>query len=117
MMKMNKILGILLAVCFLMSVTVAAVSAAEPKGIVKKDEGPKFNDPRNHQEDGKKICHWVRAHWEQKVITIKKKVGFGRHKRTIEIKKKVWVRVPAKLVCTYKKNDERDDHNGPGPRR
>jgi len=34
-MQMKKILGILLAVCFLMSVTVAAVSAGEVKPIEK----------------------------------------------------------------------------------
>ena len=40
MMKMNKIIGILLAVCFLMSVTVAAVSAAAEG----RDQGPMGKD-------------------------------------------------------------------------
>ena len=51
-MKMKKILGILLAVCFLMSVTAAAVSAGENQ---EKDGGKdKYNNygkDKNNDKD------------------------------------------------------------------
>jgi Ni/Co efflux regulator RcnB len=51
MLKMKKILGILLALCFVLSVTAAAASAA-PYG----KNGPKYNDGKKNYDnhDGKK---------------------------------------------------------------
>jgi hypothetical protein len=51
MMKMNKILGILLAVCFLMSVTVAAVSAEPMKQVT---ENKKVDLHKGEKKDEKK---------------------------------------------------------------
>jgi hypothetical protein len=44
-MQMKKILGILLAFCFLMSVTVAAVSAAVNTPVIDKNHGNPINKP------------------------------------------------------------------------
>jgi hypothetical protein len=73
-MQMKKTLGILLAVCFLMSVTAAAVSAEK-------------NAPSNH--GGK---HFIKGHWEYKLVKtiVMKKVFIHHH----------WVSIP-KVV--YKK--------------
>jgi hypothetical protein len=77
MMKMNKILGILLAVCFLLSVTAAAVSAdrsvpikkvefkkVEFKKVEKKNEKKVFD--KRDDKKWKLVCHWVRGHFERK---------------------------------------------------
>src|SRR5659263_429008 len=97
-MQMKKILGILLAVCFLMSVTVAAVSATSSP--VNKQTG-KFT-PSKHVEKIKYIlvkipAHIVKipAHIEFKKV--KKFIGFKHGKKvykTITIK----IRVPAKKI-------------------
>ena len=44
-MQMKKILGILLAFCFLMSVTVAAVSAAGNVPVINNNHGNSMNKP------------------------------------------------------------------------
>jgi hypothetical protein len=110
MMKMNKILGILLAVCFLMSVTAAAVSATEPNKSAKKEGGPQWNDPKHH--DGPKIKCYTKIEWKKKLVGFKYiKVGHYGHKF---IKKPIFRWVPVKTrVCKI----VHDDDNGPGPRR
>ena len=51
-MKMNKIIGILLAACFLMSVTVAAVSATAPeKGKYGKENERQWGGDDNNYKD------------------------------------------------------------------
>ena len=90
-MQMKKILGILLAVCFLMSVTVAAVSAAPSP--VNKQNG-KFT-PSKHVEKIKYKLVKIPAHIEFKKV--KKFIGFKHGKKvykTITIK----IRVPAKWI-------------------
>src|SRR5665811_1670136 len=102
-MQMKKILGILLAVCFLMSVTVAAVSATSSP--VNK-QNSKFT-PSKHVEKYKLVkipAHLVKipAHIEFKKV--KKFIGFKHGKKvykTITIKIRVpakWIKVPAKWI-------------------
>lgn len=69
-MHMKRILGILLALCFLMSVTAAAVSA-EPVKIGQKDDknfGQKddknFGQKDDHRGDFNKR-HYHPGHWEK----------------------------------------------------
>src|SRR5674476_1121751 len=97
-MQMKKILGILLAVCFLMSVTVAAVSAAPSP--VNKQNG-KFTSSKHVEKITYKLvkipAHIVKipAHIEFKKV--KKFIGFKHGKKvykTITIK----IRVPAKKI-------------------
>ena len=71
MLKMKKTLGILLAVCFVLSVTAAAVSAA-PYGYNKYDGKHKFD---NHDSkkwfdhyDSKKHKHFNPGHWGHKKV-------------------------------------------------
>ena len=97
-MQMKKILGILLAVCFLMSVTVAAVSAAPSP--VNKQNG-KFTPSKHVEKITYKLlkipAHILKipAHIEFKKV--KKFIGFKHGKKvykTITIK----IRVPAKKI-------------------
>jgi hypothetical protein len=110
---MKKILGILLAFCFLMSVTVASVSAADnvivkkvDKTVVKKvdkvvikkidkfnkhDDRNKF-DKRNYKIVFKMVK--IPGHWDKKVI---KEVVYKNHQKIV-IKKVVKVWVPAKWI-------------------
>jgi hypothetical protein len=94
MMKMNKILGILLAVCFLLSVTAAAVSADPQKmtGPIKgPDKGPIKIVEKKAPPKFIKICHFVKGHYERKEIKIF--VGFRHHKPVFKTKHiMVWVK-------------------------
>ena len=106
MMEMKRILGILLAVCFLMSVTVAAVSASAPMAKGGK-ENEKFNK-NNNQFGGeqkfnknnkreeykrpqyKRVCNtWFTKEW--KLVKIEKRGNeFGKmrgHKAEYKWKK------------------------------
>lgn len=102
-MQMKKILGILLAVCFFMSVTVAAVSA---------DQFSKTIDPKKDFKPIKKIefkivyktvWKWVyiKSHIELKKV--KKVVGYKHGKpvyKIVTIKVKVpgeWKKIPVKV--------------------
>ena len=95
MVKMKKILGILLALCFVLSVTAAAASANgndEPKF---GDHKPKFGDHKQKFGDHKQKFDrynkgkWIPGHYETKVV---KKVVYKHHQKIV-IKKiiKVWV--------------------------
>ena len=80
-MQMKRILGILLALCFLMSVTAAAVGATEFRQVNKKDNDfKKFEDRQENsfkkesnfgnneyrfKEHGKNK-HYHPSHWENK---------------------------------------------------
>jgi len=95
-MEMKKILGILLAVCFLMSVTAAAVSAGVPdakyngnkdkkddkKDDKKKDDGKKWGDDRNKKVEFKWKCHT-----EYKRVLVK--IIYKHHGKPIKILKYV----------------------------
>jgi len=103
-MQMKKILGILLAICFLMSVTVAAVSAAPSP--VNKQNG-KFT-PSKHVEKIKYKLVKIPAHIEFKKV--KKFIGFKHGKKvykTITIK----IRVPAKWIKVPVYNNNHNNNN------
>jgi hypothetical protein len=61
-MQMKRILGILLALCFLMSVTAAAVSAEPVKLGGKEDK--KIGDKNDQRGDFNK-GHYHPGHWEK----------------------------------------------------
>jgi Ni/Co efflux regulator RcnB len=114
-MEMKKILGILLAVCFLMSVTAAAVSAGnvdhtvgnnkdkdkdkdkkdykkeDKKEDKKKDDGKKWGDDRHKKVEFKWKCHT-----EYKRVLVK--IIYKHHGKPIKIYKwkafKVCKKVP-----------------------
>jgi hypothetical protein len=105
-MNMKKILGILLALCFLVSVTGAA-SAADFKGPKEEKKFDKHND-----KCFKKV--WVKGHLEFKKVTKFIKVKDGHHGfKVIKINKivKTWVPGHWKIVkvpCKhYGHNDRR----------
>src|SRR5674476_525179 len=111
-MQMKKILGILLAVCFLMSVTVAAVSAAPSP--VNKQNG-KFTSSKHVEKITYKLvkipAHIVKipAHIEFKKV--KKFIGFKHGKKvykTITIK----IRVPAKWIKVPVYNNHDNNNHG-----
>ncbi|OEU43737.1 hypothetical protein BGV40_02485 [Methanosarcina sp. Ant1] len=108
-MKMNKIIGILLAVCFLLSVTVAAVSAgASPAaGYGDKTNGYKENNNdkwgggghggHDDKWDGHGKKKWVwKCHTEYKKKLVK--IIYKHHGKPIKIYKwkavKVCYKVP-----------------------
>ncbi len=85
-MKMKKILGILLALCFVLSVTAAAVSAAPQYGNKDKygdkdkyggkdkydgkdkyNDKNKYNDKKYDNHYGKKK-HFMKGHWGYKKV-------------------------------------------------
>ncbi len=94
MVNIKKILGILLALCFVMSVTAATAAA----GFDGRD-----NDRDKYQEKGNKFGHGNKfdngksffkynapcGYWKKVVIV--KKIGFGHHKKVIKTIKWVWV--------------------------
>jgi len=99
-MQMKNILGILLAVCFVMSVTAAAVSADpytdhkdvnDHKDVKKDDHRSDFNQKDNHIEyrNNYHHNHYHPGHWE------KHREG---HK---EYRNNHWV-VVYKIVTVYK---------------
>lgn len=97
MSKMKKILGILLAVCFLLSVTAASASAGGADYGGKKVVNDGYSKSLKH-DYGKNIHNWKNKLWmwvwvpgysEKKVIKTVKKV----HHRVIVVKKviKIWI--------------------------
>ena len=99
-MQIKKILGILLAVCFLMSVTAAAVSAAEPGNLIVK-ENKKIEQGNVIVKENKKIEQGnvivknykekkvVKGQWEWKLV---KQVVIKNHHRFVISKWiKVWI--------------------------
>ena len=78
MMKMNKIIGILLAVCFLMSVTAAAVSAAKENN----NYGGKDN---NYGGKDKNFNDYNKCHTEYKRVLVK--IIYKHHGKPIKIYK------------------------------
>ena len=122
-MQIKKILGILLAFCFLMSVTAAAVSAA-PDNVVKTDKDKqKINDDKDKNKDKDKDKDknkdkdrdknidkyhrgkWVPGHWEIKFVKtiVKQKVFVDHHWKIITkvVYKPVKVWVPGKMVYSH----------------
>jgi hypothetical protein len=107
---MKKILGILLAVCFLMSVTAAAVSA-DKVTVIKPNEKKGFHPGDKHGPKFIKVCTWQKPHMEKKVI---KNVVYKHHKKVVTFKT-VWIKVPGKMVCKMVpvKAGHNNDHKGP----
>ena len=91
MLKMKKILGILLAVCFVLSVT-AATAAAHLTDRKKKyqEKGKKF-DGKKFGHHGKSFNKYTSPCGYWKKVVIVKKIYFGHHKKVIKITKWVWV--------------------------
>jgi len=86
MMNMKKILGILLALCFVVSVTAGAAAAAPGNGPGK--------DKKHDDKCFKKV--WVKGHYEYKKVT---KVIEKHHKKIIVTKiVKKWVKGHWKLI-------------------
>jgi hypothetical protein len=85
MFKMKRILGILLAVCFLMSVTVAAVSAEPLK--IGGEHGKKIGD--KDDRDKMKRGHFEKGHFEWKLVNEYKKIH--HHWVVVKVWKYVWV--------------------------
>jgi Ni/Co efflux regulator RcnB len=108
-MEMKKILGILLAVCFLMSVTAAAVSAGESQekyGGKDKynnyDKDKNYGKDKNYDKDKnygdrhKKVEYKWKCHTEYKRVLVK--IIYKHHGKPIKIYKwkafKVCKKVP-----------------------
>jgi Ni/Co efflux regulator RcnB len=100
-MEMKKILGILLAVCFLMSVTAAAVSAGDNRdnnwnGKDKKDDGKKWGDKDDKWGNHNKPKFVWKCHTEYKRVLVK--IIYKHHGKPIKIYKwkafKVCKKVP-----------------------
>lgn len=109
-MQIKKILGILLAFCFLMSVTVAAVSAEPQKIVEKKDPMDKDKNRDRDKDRDKNIDKyhrgkWVPGHWEIKFVKtiVKQKVFVNHHWKIITkvVYKPVKVWVPGKMVYSH----------------
>ncbi|MGE5457025.1 MAG: hypothetical protein ACM3RX_01585 [Methanococcaceae archaeon] len=89
---MKKILGILLSLCFVMSVTAATAAAGDGSRDNHLEKYNKFG----HGND-KKFGHYKSffkynapcGYWKKVVIV--KKIGFGHHKKVIKTIKWVWV--------------------------
>ena len=96
-MQMKKILGILLAVCFLMSVTVAAVSAAPSP--VNKQNG-KFTPSKHVEKITYKLLK-IPAH----ILKIPAHIEFKKVKKFIGFKhgKKVYKTITIKILVSAKK--------------
>ena len=114
MTKMTKILGILLAVCFVLSVTAAAASAGAADGnkntknnefkFMGKNIKSHSNSEKSLKQDGGRNAHlwnnklwmwvWVPTHYEKKVIKTVKIVKVHGHKKTVVVKKVVNVCIP-----------------------
>jgi Ni/Co efflux regulator RcnB len=94
MLKMKKILGILLALCFVLSVTAGAASAYDKdKNFGDKDKDKNFgHDGKDKKyDDHKKFKKvWIRGHFETKIV---KKVVF-KHGHRIVIKKVIKIFIP-----------------------
>ena len=96
---MKKILGILLALCFVLSVTAASAAASDNNNFgdhgKKNNDRDKFNDKKDVKKfNDKKDRHnnrgkWIAGHYEKKVV---KHVVYKHHQKIV-IKKviKVWV--------------------------
>lgn len=119
-MQIKKILGILLAFCFLMSVTAAAVSAApdnmrtdkdklkiiDPREDKKKDDDKKRDDNKKRDDDKKrdndrdrmKRGHFEKGHFEWKLVKEYKKIR--GHIVVIKVWKRVFI--PGHWVFNYR---------------
>ena len=94
-MQMKKILGILLAFCFVMSVT-AATAAADNNNNWGKDKKDNKNWTTDHEQKFKIVYKMVKVpgHWDKKVV---KEVVYKNHQKIV-IKKVIKVWVPAKWI-------------------
>jgi hypothetical protein len=104
-MQMKKTLGILLAVCFLMSVTAAAVSAAPQKFDKKEDK--KFDDKKIEKKVVKVLKVVKKHNGLMKLELIKYTLKINHHV------KKVWFGTEWVFVPFHE--DHGQDH-GHGPK-
>jgi Ni/Co efflux regulator RcnB len=102
MVKMKKILGILLALCFVLSVTAGAASANGNDRSKFGDHKQKFDDHKQKFDGHKQKFgdykqkfdrynkgKWVPGHYEVKIV---KKVVYKHHKKFVIVEKiKVWI--------------------------
>ena len=66
MLKTKKILGVLLALCFVLSVTAAAASAQDFKKVeVPKEVKKVDNDNKKRFDDHSEKKHYHPGHWEK----------------------------------------------------
>ncbi len=99
MLKQKKgIIAILLALCFLLSVTAGAVSA-KPEGYGNKfDDKKKFDDEKRFDKHNDKCFKkvWIKGYWEKIVI---KKVYFKHgHKVVVKEVIKKWHKGHWKII-------------------
>lgn len=103
-MNMKKILGILLALCFLVSVTAGAVSAKSNDDFKKSDDhGKKFD---KHDKCFKKI--WIKGFWEKKVV--KKVTWHHGEKKVVKKVIKIWHKGYWKIVKVPCKHHDNHGH-------
>jgi len=99
-MNMKKILGILLALCFLVSVTAGAVSA---KPVEKFDKDKKFD---KHDKCFKKV--WIKGFWEKKVV--KKVTWHHGEKKVVKKVIKIWHKGYWKVIKVPCKHHGNNNH-------
>ncbi|RPJ79552.1 MAG: hypothetical protein EHM20_01075 [Alphaproteobacteria bacterium] len=111
-MNMKKILGVLLAFCFVMSVTVATAAAADPGWGKGKKEDDKWD---KEKQKFKIVYKWkkIPGHWENKVV---KKVVYKNHQKFV-IKKVIKVWIPEKWIKIPVKIPIKRHNSHDGPRR
>ncbi len=95
---MKKILGILLAVCFLLSVTAASASAHDTYSKLKKADPQekreqfKKGDPQKDKKPEKKT--WMKGHSEKKNVKHFEKKKVGQRYVTTVVYKIIYVWIP-----------------------
>jgi hypothetical protein len=92
-MQIKKILGVLLAFCFLMSVTAAAVSAEPVNPVIKENKNIGQKDDRKigdkDDRDKMKRGHFEKGHFEWKLVKEFKKIR--GHFVVVKVWKKIWI--------------------------
>jgi len=103
MSKMKKILGILLAVCFLLSVTAASASACDTNNCKEKKVVYKFKDVKKYKEEVKhkevnkhkevkKI--WKKGCYEKKPVKCFQKMKVGMKYMQVVVYKYIMIWMP-----------------------
>ncbi len=99
-MKMRKILGILLALCFVLSVTVAAVSATQNNvknnydgkqkydAKNKYDSKDKYDSKNKYDNHNGKKKYFMKGHWGYKKVKHNKD---SKHKSLWYTSEKYWI--------------------------
>jgi hypothetical protein len=101
-MQMKRILGILLALCFLMSVTAAAVSAKELQFNGKKEE-KKFDD-KDDKKIEKEVVKTLKVVKKYNGIWILQLIKFTEESHH---HKKVWFTTEWKFIPFHEDHDHR----------